>query len=87
MQDRLGRTCLHLACGFGLPVHLIKRLVEECGAQVSVRDIEGQTPMHYAAMHDRAQILQYLLDSGGYDPSLLKVAVKNGSWRCVKVLS
>lgn len=66
---------------------LVKRLVEECGAQPSVRDIEGQTPMHYAAVHDRAEILQYLLEMGAYDDSLPRVAVKNASWRCVKLFS
>ena len=80
MQDRLGRTCLHLACAYGLRVDLVKRLIDDCGAQLSVLDIEGQSPVHYAVVQDRREIVQYFLEAGKCDTSLAPLAVKSASW-------
>ena len=49
IRDRIGRTVLHLCCFHGLENDTINKLVENCGANIDVEDIEGRKPVDYAA--------------------------------------
>lgn len=57
IQDRLGRTCLHIACQHNAPIDMIKSLIEDYNADPRIQDIEGQTPLHYAVDFDRELIV------------------------------
>jgi ankyrin repeat protein len=42
----------------------IRFLVEECGADVNLRDARGYTPLHHAASRGDTAAVQYLIDQG-----------------------
>ncbi len=39
-------------------------LVEECGAEVNIRDANAYTPLHHAASRGDNEVVQYLIDKG-----------------------
>ncbi|MDX1403306.1 MAG: ankyrin repeat domain-containing protein [Woeseiaceae bacterium] len=42
----------------------VKFLVEECGADVNIRDANAYTPLHHAASRGDTEVVQYLIDKG-----------------------
>ena len=42
----------------------IRFLVEECDADVNLRDAKGYTPLHHAASRGDTEAVQYLIDQG-----------------------
>merc|ERR1712130_978656 len=54
-------TALHLAAGFG-STKTVKILLE-AAADISARDVNERTPLHYAA-HNRVDVVKMLLDNG-----------------------
>lgn len=42
----------------------VRFLVEECGADVNLRDANGYTPLHHAASRGDNEVVQYLIDRG-----------------------
>eukprot|EP01137_Pigoraptor_chileana_P018413 Opistho-2@77847 len=56
---------LHWACDRGH--ESVVALLLRCGADVGVRDAEGQTPLHFASACDHESVLRLLLDAGA-DP-------------------
>ena len=42
----------------------VKFLVEECGADVNIRDANAYTPLHHAASRGDNEVVQYLIDNG-----------------------
>lgn len=47
IQDKEGKTALHIAAAKGLP-HFVRFLANN-HASVNVKDIKGRTPLHYCA--------------------------------------
>lgn len=45
-------------------LHAVRFLVEECGADVNLRDANGYTPLHHAAARGDNELIHYLLDKG-----------------------
>jgi ankyrin repeat protein len=45
-------------------VAAVKFLVEECGAEVNIRDANGYTPLHHAASRGDNDLVLYLVDKG-----------------------
>ena len=43
----------------------VKYLVEECGADVNLRDANGYSPLHHAAARGDNRMIEYLIDKGG----------------------
>lgn len=68
-KDKGGRTPLHLAThtpGIGLDV--VRLLIEEMGADVSIRDRQGSTPLHAAIRrYASPEIIRYLIGVAGAD--------------------
>ena len=62
IQDRLGRTVLHIACSNLNNFPLIESLITECGADPSVEDIEGQNCLHYAVDFENRAVISYFLE-------------------------
>ena len=67
-------TALHYATK--LSSKLFVYLVEECGADVTIRDPHGMSVMHKAAFDDNSYLITYLRDKSGFDVmwSSLKIA-------------
>ncbi len=42
----------------------MRYLVEECGADVNLRDANGYTALHHAASRGDNEVVQYLIDRG-----------------------
>ena len=42
----------------------VRFLVEECGANVNIRDANAYTPLHHAASRGDNEVVQYLIDNG-----------------------
>lgn len=42
----------------------VRFLIEECGANVNIRDANGYTPLHHAASRGDNEVVQYLIDKG-----------------------
>ena len=57
-KDKNGRTALHESCTHGDTKTVCKLL--ECGADVTIRDINGQTPADRAATHKRHAVTKIL---------------------------
>jgi len=66
LTDRLGRTSLHIACLHGLDLNIVSRMVLEGKADVSLEDIEGQTPLCYAVDQDRVELVQFFTKQFGF---------------------
>jgi hypothetical protein len=43
----------------------VRYLVEECGADINIRDSNGYTPMHHAAARGDDELIEYLVSKGG----------------------
>ncbi|KAL5262051.1 hypothetical protein ACHWQZ_G007679 [Mnemiopsis leidyi] len=52
-QDESGRTCLHFAATVG-DVSMIEDLLI-CSADPTIKEGRGQTPLHYATMHNKTE--------------------------------
>jgi ankyrin repeat protein len=57
------RTVLHVAALKGYE-HLVHVLVDECGANINIRDNFGEVPLHIAADNHHIQIVKYLVEKG-----------------------
>ncbi|XP_047050229.1 ankyrin-1-like [Lolium rigidum] len=67
-KDAEGQTALHFAAGNG-HLDMCKFLVEESGLDVNSARKTGETPMFYAALGGKVQVMRYLLDHGA-DPAM-----------------
>ena len=75
------RTLLHVALAYGRPVEFIEKLIQ-LGADVNAVDTNGETPLHYAAVHGRITEAAVLLQSGG-DVSLADKHGNTPLWAAV----
>lgn len=57
-------TALHYATKYS---KLFVYLVEECGADVTIRDPHGMSILHKAAYDDNSYLITYLRDKSGFD--------------------
>lgn len=55
-------TCLHQSCISGTLE--IARLLLECGAQIDIKDKNGNRALHYACQHGKLDLVCFLLQSG-----------------------
>uniref|UniRef100_A0A5K3F636 ANK_REP_REGION domain-containing protein n=1 Tax=Mesocestoides corti TaxID=53468 RepID=A0A5K3F636_MESCO len=87
-----GYSPLHLAALEG-DISIVRTLVDDYAAQVSLSADDGLTPLHLAAQADRADVVEFLLDRGanqalqtrnGYTP--LHEAAYRGNAAIVKLL-
>jgi ankyrin repeat protein len=60
-QGYAGNSHRHVADGW-LPA--VRFLVEELGADVNARDLNGYTPLHHAASRGDNELIRYLVDQG-----------------------
>jgi ankyrin repeat protein len=65
-RNRLGRTALHACINNGGSVELVKMLLEH-GADVSLVDNSGKTPMKLALEKNRPEIVDLLRQQGAKD--------------------
>lgn len=63
--NRARVTALHYATK--LSSKLFVYLVDECGADVTIRDPHGMSVMHKAAFDDNSYLITYLRDKSGFD--------------------
>ncbi|XP_013794650.1 uncharacterized protein LOC106478639 [Limulus polyphemus] len=66
-QDKDGRTLLHCAV-LGMPhTPLLTKAILELGADITIKDAKGESPLHYAACRglDFVEVLQVLTDMSG----------------------
>ena len=47
---------------------LVEELIRETNCNLSCKDDDGNTPLHYASLYGHAHIVQYLLSTGKVDP-------------------
>ena len=59
-KDNSGRTILHSACYSGNLI-LVKHLVDNYSALLTIKDERGITPLHAAAMSDSVDLVDYLI--------------------------
>ncbi len=71
------RTILHCAAAQG-DFELVKELVEQCGAVISVYDNESKTPLNYAEDNKHSEIVTYLTE---------KLAAQSSSCVCLLLSS
>lgn len=65
--SRVGQQHVFAPTGW---LHAVKFLVEEAGADVNARDMDGYSPMHHAAARGDNEVLEYL-HSKGADPTFV----------------
>ncbi|KAK6643078.1 hypothetical protein RUM43_004581 [Polyplax serrata] len=61
--DEAGMSLLHWAADRG-SLDVVKYLVDTLGADVNVRDTNGQTPLHFAVSCDYEDVEKYLVKAG-----------------------
>lgn len=62
LQDKIGRTALHLAIW---PAHTqIVKILLENGANLSIQDNNGNTPLHIAVLRQNANMVKLLIEKG-----------------------
>ncbi|KAM3195765.1 hypothetical protein ACQJBY_071748 [Aegilops geniculata] len=91
-KDAKGDTVLHFAACKG-SLEICKFLVEESGLDVDSASKTGETPMVYAALAGKVQVMRYLLDHGA-DPAVhgdngstpLHYAAEEGHCEAVRLL-
>ncbi|XP_037461978.1 putative ankyrin repeat protein RF_0381 [Triticum dicoccoides] len=91
-KDAKGNTVLHFAACKG-SLEICKFLVEESGLDVDSASKTGETPMFYAALAGKVQVMRYLLDRGA-DPAVrddngstpLHYAAEEGHCEAVRLL-
>ncbi|KAM3207144.1 hypothetical protein ACQJBY_062388 [Aegilops geniculata] len=91
-KDAKGDTVLHFAACKG-SLEICKFLVEESGLDVDSASKTGETPMVYAALAGKVQVMRYLLDHGA-DPAVrddngstpLHYAAEEGHHEAVRLL-
>ena len=59
LEDKLGRTCVHLAALHDHPDVIV--CLMERGMELDSTDREGKTPAHYAAQHGSLSSLRVLV--------------------------
>lgn len=93
MQDTRGRAALHLAISSGSTLQLVQVLLSCAAVNVDLTDVRMTTPLHWAAVCDRADICDALLrhgakpmfrDISGMTP--LHYAMHKGHTACANVL-
>ncbi|KAL3101107.1 hypothetical protein niasHS_001567 [Heterodera schachtii] len=62
-RDERGWTPLHTAVVANNEA-VLRVLLHELGVEPQIFDHESRTPLHYAALHDRAQLARLLIESG-----------------------
>ena len=86
------RTVLHIACQEG-KLELVKHLVENYPALLTMRDKEGMTPLHHAGLSGSVELTEYLIsrqcdvlctDSDGW--TILHFACEKGKLTLIKHL-
>lgn len=60
IQNDIGQTPLHLSVLTGQP-KIVRRLMV-AGAKTGIRDVEGNTPLHLACLHQRTDCAKELLN-------------------------
>ena len=91
-QDSMGVTPLHWAVLYNRPKNVARLL--RGGANASLTDKEGHTPLHYAVGDARTACLEALLKSSDIDVNVrdgsgrapLHLAAHNGDIQCLSVL-
>ena len=76
IQDRLGRTCLHIACQHGVPIAMLSTLLEKCSADPTIEDIEGLAAIHYALDFDRELLVDWFIEKYGIKHCIEGMTVK-----------
>jgi ankyrin repeat protein len=64
-QDDMGNSLLHIVCQNGN-----RRLVKLCmrrGADLNIRNLNGQTPLHFAFGYGYTELGEYLVQKGADD--------------------
>ena len=95
-QNHQGEAAMHLAVGFGLK-EVVKILIAKGGDFELLWNCEGYSPIHLAAFHGQAEILDLFLRSStnpeaslrlrnGIGENLLHMAVRNGHKAACEVL-
>jgi len=54
----------------GLPAEIVSQLIEKHQADVSMEDIEGQTPLHYAVDSERIELIILFVQRFGIEKCL-----------------
>ena len=61
ITDRLGRTSLHMACQCNVNPSIVERLIIDFNADLTMEDINGQTPLEYAVNFDHHNLVELLI--------------------------
>ena len=69
-----GRTCLHYAVEYG-HLHLVKHLVSQRGVKTDIKDDNGASPLHIAALTNQLEIMEYLVNIGTVQSGLTLIHV------------
>jgi ankyrin repeat protein len=91
--DHKRRTVLHYVATWNL-VDIAETLVSQAGASVAIKDCDGRTAAHLAAMFGSSAVLALVLGTGfiganardAYGNSLLHCAVESRTTSCIEVL-